>query len=130
MPIQIHEESGANFVVIEIIGHLVATDYDQFIVEFDGLVRERGKLRALVDLTRLLGWDLGAAWEDTKFGVSHMGDFERLAVVGDRQWERQIVNIFRLFIIGKTQYFDVADSAAARSWLKSDIAENSNEVVI
>ena len=33
------------------------------------------------------GWTASAAWEDTKFGVRHFHDIERLAMVGETKWQ-------------------------------------------
>ena len=34
------------------------------------------------------GWDLHAAWDEFKFGLKHDADFERIAMVGDRKWQK------------------------------------------
>ena len=56
--------------------------------EFERLVRQHGKLRLLFDVTGFHGWEASAAWEDFKFGIEHFADIERLAMVGEKQWQR------------------------------------------
>ena len=54
-------------------------------------------LRILVELQDFQGWTLGALWEDTKFGTKHFNDIDRLAVVGDRRWEKYLTLFMKPF---------------------------------
>ena len=69
-------------------GKLIIRDYEQFIPEFDRLLLLHGKLRVLVDMTSLYGWSAGALWAewaDTKFGIHHFHNIDRLAVVSEKK---------------------------------------------
>ena len=66
-------------------GKLIIRDYEQFIPEFDRLLLLHGKLPVLVDMTGLYGWSAGALWADTKFGIHHFHNIDRLAVVGEKK---------------------------------------------
>ena len=76
-----------------------------------------GKLRLLFDMTGFHGWDAAAAWEDTKFGIRHFADIERLAMVGEKQWQHGMATFCKPFTKATVRYFDHADAAAARKWL-------------
>jgi hypothetical protein len=93
------------------------TDYENFVPEFERLVRQHGKLRVLFDMTGFHGWEAGAAWEDFKFGVAHFADIERLAMIGDKQWQHVMTTICKPFTKATTRYFDRTDNAGARKWL-------------
>lgn len=95
----------------------MSEDYAGFVPEFERLLHLHGKLRVLFDMTGLDGWGAGAAWEDLKFDVKHFGDIERLAMVGDKKWQRGMAAFFKLFTKATTRYFDQADAAGARHWL-------------
>lgn len=43
-----------------------------------------GKVNMLLVLIDFRGWTAGAAWEDTKFGVRHYNDINRMPIVGDK----------------------------------------------
>jgi hypothetical protein len=45
MPIQRNEENGGTVLVLHISGKLVKADYEQFVPEFERLLRQHGKLR-------------------------------------------------------------------------------------
>lgn len=117
MSIQLSEENGGKILVVHVSDKLIAADYERFVPEFDRLVQKHGRLRVLFDLTRFLGWDAGALWEDTKFAVNHFADIERLAMVGDKQWERAMATFCKPFTMAKIRYFDHVDAAEASKWL-------------
>ncbi len=100
-----------------ITGSLVKADYEGLVAEFARLVKKYGKLRVLFDMAGFEGWDAGAAWEDFKFDLIHFADIERLAMVGDRKWEKGTAIFFAPFTAATTRYFDIADRVAAQRWL-------------
>ena len=117
MPIHLSAEDGGKVLVVHVSGKLVAADYAPFVAEFDRLHEQHGKLRVLFDMTGLQGWDAGALWEDTKFGIKHFGDIDRLAMVGEKKWHHAMATFFGPFTKATTRYFDHAEAAAAREWL-------------
>jgi hypothetical protein len=117
MPIRFNEESGGKVFAVHVSGKLVKADYDQFVPEFERLVRQHGRLRLLFDMTGFHGWEVSAAWEDFKFGVEHFADIERLAMVGEKKWQHGMATFCKPFTKAKVRYFDHADAAEARKWL-------------
>lgn len=65
---------------------------------FERLVQQHGKLRVLFDMTDFHGWEVGAAWEDLKFGVDHFSDIERMAPVGERK-RQEALSIQEFFAV-------------------------------
>ncbi len=117
MPIECKEENGGKVLVLRITGKLIKEDYEQFVPEFERLLRQHGKLRVLFDMTDLHGWDGAALWEDIKFDIRHFADIERLAMVGDKKWQHVMATFFKPFTKAVSRYFDQADTAEARKWL-------------
>ncbi len=117
MPIHLLAEDGGKILVVHVSGKLVTADYADFVSEFERLVQQHGKLRVLFDMTGFRGWDAGALWEDTKFGIKHFGDIERLAMVGEKKWQHGMATFFKPFTKATTRYFDHADATSARTWL-------------
>ncbi len=117
MSIQLNEEYDGKVLVVHVSGKLVKADYEQFVPEVERLIRQHGKLRMLFDMTGFHGWEAGAAWEDFKFGVEHFADIERLAMVGEKQWQHGIATFCKPFTRATVRYFDHANAAEARKWL-------------
>jgi hypothetical protein len=117
MSIQLTEENDGKVLVVHVSGKLIKADYERFVPEFERLVRKHGKLRLLFDMTGFHGWDLSAAWEDFKFGVEHFADIERLAMVGEKQWQHGMATLCKPFTKAMVRYFEHAEAAEARKWL-------------
>jgi hypothetical protein len=118
MPIQLYEEDNGKILALNLSGKLVKDDYERFVPEFEGLARQRGKLRVLLNLTDFHGWDIGALWDEIKFDVKHFADIERIAVVGDKKWQHGLTTFFKPFTNATIRYFDQADTTEARKWLE------------
>jgi hypothetical protein len=73
----------------------------------------------LFDMTDFHGWEASAAWEDFKFGIKHFSDIERLAMVGEKQWQHGMATFFKPFTKAEVRYFDHADHAEAGKWLRA-----------
>ena len=64
------------------------------------------------------GWTTAAAWDDTKFGIQHFNDIERIAIVGDAAWGKGMALLCKPFTMAKVKYFNTGQMAAANSWIK------------
>jgi hypothetical protein len=117
MPIRLNEENGGKILVVHVSGKLTKADYDDFVPEVDRLIRQRGKLRILFDMAGFHGWELGAAWEDFKFGIEHFADIERLALVGEKRWQEGMATFCKPFTKAEVRFFDHTASVEARNWL-------------
>jgi hypothetical protein len=84
------------------------------------LVKEHGKIRMLVNMLDFHGWTAGALWEDIKFDAKHFNDIERIAIVGETQWEHGMAIFCKPFTIAKIRYFDSAAGSEALVWLEGD----------
>jgi hypothetical protein len=118
MAIHLKEEDAGKIVVIQVSGKVVKADYAHFIPEFERVLRQRGKVDVLFDITNLHGWDAGAAWEDLKFDVKHFADIQKLAIVGDKKWHHGVAELFKPFTKATTRYFDHTEVPQARKWLE------------
>jgi hypothetical protein len=58
-----------------------------------------------------------ALWEDIKFDVKHFSDIERIAMVGERKWQKGMATFCKPFTTAKVRYFERSDLEAAREWI-------------
>jgi hypothetical protein len=117
MPIQLSEENDGKLLVIHVSGKIGTTDYESLVPEFGRLIGLHGKLNVLFDMTGFHGWTAGAMWADTSFGMHHFDDIDRLAVVGEKNWQEALAKVSKPFTRATVKYFDHADVAVARQWL-------------
>ncbi|WP_031435213.1 SpoIIAA family protein [Methylomarinum vadi] len=103
----------------KLTGTLHDEDYQAFIpVVEKTLAKAEGEVSLLAKFEDFHGWDLNAAWDDLKFGVQHYSDFDRIALVGDKQWEEWMARLCKPFTQATVKYFDISDEEAAWAWLR------------
>lgn len=107
-------------IAIEAEGVITAQDYEDVLVPLVAEKRKRhDKLKMLIVLDDdFQGWSAGAMWEDTKFGLKHLTDLSRIAVVSDIGWMRHAVKIFGPLMPAKVRIFPAHDFHAASEWVK------------
>lgn len=117
MAIQLNEENNGKLLCVHVSGKLIKDDYADLVPAFERLVQQHGKLRVLFDMIGFHGWEVSAAWEDTKFAIQHFSDIDRLAMVGDREWQHGMAIFCKPFTRAQVRYFDHAKVTEARKWL-------------
>ena len=71
----------------------------------------------LFDMTGFHGWEAAAIWEELKFEAKHLAAMERIAMVGDMNWQIVMTMFCKPFMKANIHYFDHTHAAAARQWL-------------
>jgi hypothetical protein len=119
MSAQVQEDPASGVVTVVVSGKLTAEDYEHFVPELARFIQSKGKIRILFHMKDFHGWKLSAVWEDTKFSLHHYSDIERVAFVGDREWEKGMAAFCRPFTKSALQYFDESQIDEARRWLSA-----------
>jgi hypothetical protein len=104
-------------VGFKLSGKLHEQDYNQFVPLIDQAIARDGKVRLLAQFHDFHGWDLHALWADIKFSTTHCTKVERIALVGDKTWEKWMAAVCKPFTMAKVRYFDASEMEAARAWL-------------
>ena len=115
--IQLHETPGGTVVTLVFQDKLKKEDYEYFVPLVEKIMASRDKIRMLIQLKDFKGWSAGALWEDTKFGVRHFTDIDRLAIVGDKQWEKTMAGFIAPFTGAQVKYFDMMELSRAEDWV-------------
>jgi SpoIIAA-like len=114
--------SAGRVLEVRVVGKLTKEAYETFVPAVDAQIKQYGKLRILFVMQDFHGWTAGALWEDLKFDVTHWKDIERLAVVGDKKWEKGMAAFCKPFTKAEIRYFDLAQLEQAREWLQRESA--------
>lgn len=104
-------------VGFKISGKLHDEDYKTFVPLVDAEIAKEGKVNLLVQFQDFQGWDLAALWDDIQFATTHCTKIQRIAIVGEKSWDKWMARICKPFTMAKIQYFEVAELDAAKSWL-------------
>ena len=111
---------------LSLSGKLDKEDYALFVPILEENIEKHGKIDVLIELHDFHGWTAGAAWEDTKFGVRHFNDIRKLAIVGDRKWEKNMARFVKVFTRAKVRYFDQQETEQATEWVNARAQEVSH----
>ena len=98
-------------------GKLHDEDYQKFVPAIDAVIAKHGKVRLLAQFHEFQGWDLHALWDDAKFSTTHCTTIDRIALVGDKTWEKWMAKVCKPFTMAQIRYFEVAEVEAAKAWL-------------
>src|SRR5262245_58055786 len=99
------ESASPRVLSVKISGKLHDADYKQFVPLVDAAIAHEGKVRLLAQFHDFHGWDLHALWDDIKFATTHCTKIERIALVGDRAWEKWMAAVCKPFTMAKVRYF-------------------------
>jgi hypothetical protein len=91
-------------------------DYQAF-VPLVGAAAGTGRVRLPAEFHDFHGWDARPLWDDVRFATTHCTEFEKVALVGDKTWEKWMAAVCKPFTLAKVRYFGAADIDQAWAWL-------------
>lgn len=98
-------------------GQLTTEEYADFVPRFEGLADRPRPV--LIELgPGFTGWTLGALWRDLKFDVEHREQFSRIAVVGDKEWEKWGTDASAPLFPAEMRFFEKGGASDAEAWLR------------
>jgi hypothetical protein len=109
--------SSDRVLAFKMSGKLHDEDYKHFVPAVDAVAARHERVRLLAQFHDFHGWDLHALWDDIKFSATHCDKIERVALVGDKAWEKWMASVCKPFTLAKVRYFDTADIESAKTWL-------------
>jgi SpoIIAA-like len=107
----------AHTVGFKLSGKLHDEDYKTFVPLVDAEIASEGKVNILAQFHDFHGWDMHALWDDIKFATTHCTKIQKIAMVGDKSWEKWMAAVCKPFTMAKVRAFDVGELDAAKAWL-------------
>ena len=111
--------SAADSVVeVALKGTIQSSDFDQIREQVDQLVATHGTVRLLIDASDFHGWqNIQAAKTHFQFVKDHHNRVERIAVLGNHQWQYWLASVIGVFLHPEVKCFEPDQREAARAWL-------------
>ena len=124
--IEILTKGEDNTVAIKMTGELTAKDYEPVVSLLENKIRNFGKINLYCEIEGLDDVETGAIWKDLKFDLKHLNDFEKVAMVGDKQWLEWSSKFAKPFTSAEVRYFDETEKAKAMEWIvtEADVAHH------
>lgn len=99
-------------------GKLEDEDYDRIIPILQEKVRSFGKIRWYFEMRDFKGWTLSAMWKDLKIDFKNRDNLERIAMVGDRKWEKELTQLMKPFTDAQIKFFEAGEREEAKHWIR------------
>jgi hypothetical protein len=108
-------------LVVRINGILRRIEFEESQRAAAKMIREIGKLTALVLLDGFQGWERTEEWGDVSFLMEHDSDVAKIAIVGPEKWREEVL-VFAGVGIRRSPVRYFSDSDTARAWLADNPA--------
>ena len=118
MALIVNETEKGEIIHVTVSGKLTKEDYQRFAPQIEKDIQEHGKVRILFEMHDFHGWGASALWQDIKFDMKHFSDIERLALVGDKKWEKGMSIFCKPFTTAKVKFFRWDEIEMAKKWLQ------------
>lgn len=117
LSIGIERTDGHFFLSLKVQGKLTHKDYETITPMIDSALAgvKEPKVKVLIDGSELEGWEPRATWDDFKLGLKHGNEFEKIAIYGNKNWQKLAAKIGGWFMSGEIKYFNECDDAI--NWL-------------
>jgi hypothetical protein len=123
MMLTVEQADGSALLELRLYEKLSRADYsDVLIPEIEKALESHERLRLLVIIGESFsGFELGAAWEDMKLGLSHWSGFDRIALAADQGWITGSARMLAPLMPCPVQVFPLAGADDARRWLRESL---------
>jgi hypothetical protein len=115
--IEILKTESDKIIAFKMSGKLHDEDYKKFVPLVEAAIETHGKVRMLAQFHDFHGWDMHALWDDIKFATKHCTHIERIAMVGEKTWEKWMAKVCKPFTLARIRYFDADEVDEALAWL-------------
>ena len=101
------------FLTLKVVGKLTHDDYLTITPMLENALVsvEKPHVKAFVDCSQLEGWELRAAWDDCKLGISQGQYFSKIAVYSHKTWLEYATKVANWFMGARVRYFDNENDA-------------------
>ncbi|MBR9919550.1 MAG: STAS/SEC14 domain-containing protein [Bacteroidetes bacterium] len=116
--LKIHHEPNTNILMTTAVKKIDQADYDRLLPIAKDIIEKHGTLRWYFEMEDFDGWTMEALWSDAKFDFKHRNDFEKIAMVGRKDWMDWMTQLMKPFTSAEIKFFELEEQAAARAWIK------------
>lgn len=119
--IELLEQSYDNCLAFRVSGKVTAEAEQQWISRFEEIIKQYGKFRVMVILDESANWGIEAGMADLKFAVTHVKNFEKLAIISSSKVMEKLVALdgfFAAFMNIGEKHYTPEQADEAWEWLQ------------
>ncbi len=116
---QVLEQGAGRVVCLKVTGKITAEDMKAMTRCLEAeIAGGHGPIRLLSDVSDFEGMEIAAFWRDLTFSLKHVGDFDRVAVVGSKTWIEWWTKGLSPFVKAEARCFPPEAIDQAWAWLR------------
>lgn len=113
----IHLDQDGDLITLRLLGKLEPSAYEGVDDDISNLMSHSNHVRLILDLREFDGWSgLAALGNHLSLVREHRRTPERVAVVGNRAWQKLARKVMSKFVNAETQFFDGSQYDDAVTW--------------
>lgn len=113
----IHIDSQGDVVTVRLLGKLEPSAYEGVNDEVDNVMSHSEHVRLVLDLREFDGWSsISALGNHLSLVREHYRVPERIAVVGEKSWQKMAEKIMNKFVLAQSRFFDTSNYDDALKW--------------
>jgi hypothetical protein len=111
------KEHSEDLIAVKVTGKLEKADYDSLIPKMEEKIRRYGKVNLYWEMEDFEGWQPSGLLQDLQFDIKHANDYKKIAMVGEKKWEKWMSNLMKPFTSAEIKYFDLTERRQAIEWV-------------
>ncbi|MGF1602746.1 MAG: STAS/SEC14 domain-containing protein [Thermosynechococcaceae cyanobacterium] len=106
-----------NVLEMSIDGYITAAEFADLLKMMDQQFKQHPKLRLLIKVLNLTGFEPTLIFHDVLFGIRHFFDLSHYAIATDQVWVKRGIIASRLFMLGQIRIYGMDELDQARQWI-------------
>jgi len=111
-------ESSGSVVGYKVVGKVTVEDYQKLEPEVKAVVEQNEDVCLLLDLQEFAGEEVKAWLPDLKFGHHFHDKISKMAIIGDKAWEKWLTALADPFYAKDAKFFHPEETDKAWTWLR------------
>ena len=107
-----------NLIAAKISGKLTEQDMRKLHPLFHNIIEKGHKVDFYFEMEDFEGYTLKGFWEDLKIDSAHLGDYGKMAFVGNKKWQEWAAKATDFFTGSEVKFFEKTNKENALEWIK------------
>ena len=118
--IRIQEQPNDNVLTLKVTDILTEKDLDELVPKLKNHVESSDHPHLFMIMEDFDGYESATAfWKDLKLDSEYIGYFYRIALVGDKKWQKWGTQIVNPLTKEELRFFPMKEKEEANSWIKA-----------
>ncbi|MGV8814723.1 MAG: STAS/SEC14 domain-containing protein [Gelidibacter sp.] len=107
-----------NLIAVKLEGKISKSDVEKIHPLIDKITEQGKKADFYLEMHDSHGYDLKGLWADLKVDASHLSDYGKIALVGEKKWQEWAAKGTNFFTGSEVKYFELKNKEQAMAWIK------------